>query len=124
MRLVRMFVVVVAGATSFACSRSRPFGDSPEAGGVDASYDQSFALDDDASDAGCQGLKCQWTACSAQGKNEIALTGTVYDPAGNLPLYDVYVYVPNTQPDPIHLGEPDVHAVRGTCVGRAHRRRR
>jgi hypothetical protein len=30
----------------------------------------------------------------------------VYDPAGALPLYNVYVYIPTTTPDPIHAGDP------------------
>jgi hypothetical protein len=30
----------------------------------------------------------------------------VYDPAGALPLYNVYVYIPNSKPDPIEAGSP------------------
>jgi hypothetical protein len=40
------------------------------------------------------------------GRTETTLTGTVYDPAGNLGLFDVFVYVPNKTPDPITPGNP------------------
>jgi hypothetical protein len=58
-------------------------------------------------DSGCgDGLKCQWTDCSKLGKPETTLTGTVYDPAGDKPLYDVYAYIPNGKPEPIAAGNP------------------
>jgi hypothetical protein len=40
------------------------------------------------------------------GMPETSLTGTVRDPAGALPLYNIYVYVPNKTPDPITPGHP------------------
>jgi hypothetical protein len=56
----------------------------------------------------CVGLQCQAQTdnCAAQGKPLTAITGVVYDPAGALPLYNVYVYIPNTTPDPITPGNP------------------
>jgi hypothetical protein len=35
-----------------------------------------------------------------------SITGVVYDPAGALPLYDVYVYIPSSTPDAIDPGNP------------------
>ena len=54
----------------------------------------------------CTNLQCQASACATSGKPETTLTGTVYDPAANLALYNVYVYIPNATPDAIHTGDP------------------
>jgi hypothetical protein len=53
----------------------------------------------------CQGLQCAAADCSGKA-SDTTLEGTVYDPAGNLPLYNVYVYIPNTTPAPIVPGDP------------------
>lgn len=47
-------------------------------------------------------FKCQQVSCGA-GKTT-SLTGTVYDPAGKIPLYNVSVYVPNTIPQALPQG--------------------
>ena len=59
-----------------------------------------FEGDSGSGDGGstCTNLQCQQTACDGGGAT---LTGHVYDPAGNNPLYKVVAYVPNTDPDPI-----------------------
>lgn len=42
----------------------------------------------------CTGLQCQVKACT--GGTPTTVTGKVYDPGGNVPLYNAIVYVPNT----------------------------
>ena len=57
---------------------------------------------------GCMGLQCsaQMDACETKGMSPTTISGRIYDPAGAVPLYNVYVYIPNTTPDPIMAGNP------------------
>ena len=50
----------------------------------------------------CVGLECRQTKCS--GGKTTNVTGTVYDPAGKVPLYNVIVYVPNAPVEPFKPG--------------------
>ena len=52
-----------------------------------------------ASSGPCVNLQCQQVKC-ADGAST-TLTGTVFTPSGELPLYNVTVYVPNKELDPI-----------------------
>jgi hypothetical protein len=56
----------------------------------------------------CSGISCNIDKCTAGVTTTVS--GTVFDPAGVTPLYNVLVYVPNAPLDPITTG-----ATCGTC---------
>jgi hypothetical protein len=56
--------------------------------------------------ASCADLSCRQVDCAAIGKAPTTLSGIVYDPAGVTSLYNVFVYVPSSKPEPIPAGHP------------------
>jgi hypothetical protein len=87
-------------------TRGSGFGEEPAAG--DASdegvVDPNFG---DRGDSGtskgpCVNLECKQQTCSGGGTTSV--TGTIYDPGGNTPLYNVIVYVPNAPVDKFTSG--------------------
>jgi hypothetical protein len=58
----------------------------------------------------CSNLQCQVHSCPSG--TSTTISGTVYDPAGNDPLYDVVVYVPNSTPAAI---TPGIDATSCSC---------
>jgi hypothetical protein len=72
-------------------------------GGVDAPGDGAcVGLACGNPDASCVGLQCQQVGCEAGVTT--SLSGTVLDPSGKVPLYNAFVYVPNSEPSPIKEG--------------------
>jgi hypothetical protein len=53
-------------------------------------------------DGGCVNLQCQQVTCPNGGTTTV--TGTVYDPSGQVPIYNALVYVPNGQVQPFTPG--------------------
>ncbi len=96
-----------------ACSNSNTspgFAPMPDAG-----PDATSLVGDGGGGPRCAGLQCQAVRCDAG--METTLTGTVYDPAGNLPLYNVYVYIANSAPAPIQPGSPTCTACEAPASG-------
>jgi hypothetical protein len=65
----------------------------------------------------CTDVRCRQVDCVSRGLPDTTLSGVVFDPAGKLPLYNVFTYVPNAKPDPIEPGHPTCAACQAPASG-------
>ncbi len=89
-------------------------------GGFDGGYIGSFGTgsnDGGGSGGPCKNLECQRVSCDKGKKTTVS--GTVYDPSGSLPLYNVMVYVPNSKVLPIQHGASCICDVSGDPIASA-----
>jgi hypothetical protein len=96
--------LVFACGTSGTGQGGREGGGPPGGGGAGGSG-SCLTCGTEGDGAACQGTHCAAADCS-QSAADTTLTGHVYDPAGRLPLYNVYVYIPAATPAPIVPGAP------------------
>jgi hypothetical protein len=90
-------LVCLASATIASCARGVEGGFTPE-GSPNLLGDGGIACN--------SGISCRQVECVKRGLPETTVTGIVNDPSGTRPLYNVFVYVPSTTPEPIIPGHP------------------
>ena len=104
------FVPLAGLAMIAACSshRSTYGANIMDGGAADVSVDPQEAGNlvgnGDASGHPCVRLECQQIACDQPNQLPTTVSGIVFDPAGQNPLYDVIAYIPNDTVQPLQPG--------------------
>jgi hypothetical protein len=109
--------LAVAGAEAGCGSEDESLFGNPDGGGADFDVAPPPFLPPSADvynpDAtGCVNLQCNQVTC--QGGGTTTITGKVYDPAGNNPLYNALVYIPNA---PVQPFDDDAGVTCDQCSG-------